>query len=541
MADVKISGMTPLASLTGTEEMTWESSGVSYKVTYATLLSELNADLTIAGGGDALTANPLSQFAATTSAQLAGVISDENGTGNLLFEGATITAAAPFTFTAGNSFGINDGLDNWKLWIKSGDVLTADRQLLVTVSDGDRALTLSGNLLVLATATLIGGTHSGNNTGDQTITLNGDATGSGVGALTVTLKTVNGNVGSFGSATAASTFTVNAKGLITAAGSTTITPAVGSITGLGTGVSTALGVNIGSAGAPVLFDGALGTPSSGTLTNCTSYESINLASTGEVGGTKFLREDGDGTVSWQTIAGGEDALTANPLSQFAATTSAQLAGVISDETGSGDLVFATSPTLVTPALGTPSSGTLTSCTGLPLSTGVTGDLPFANLTPATAASRLLGRGSAAGAGDFEELTVASGVTISGTAVQVSQKRTVVASFALALSTAATTGTNKTNELLVPYAGTIVRAAAVAKTGPTGAALIFDINLNGTSIWAATQANRIQIAAAATEGTQTSFDTTAVAQDDNLSVDIDQVGSSVAGQDITVQLSIELDW
>ncbi len=65
-------------------------------------------------------------------------------------------------------------------------------------------------------------------------------------------------------------------------------------------------------------------------------------------------------------------LVANPLSQFAATTSAQLAGVISDETGSGALVFATSPTLVTPLLGTPTSGTLTNCTGLPVSTGVSG-------------------------------------------------------------------------------------------------------------------------------------------------------------------------
>lgn len=42
-----------------------------------------------------------------------------------------------------------------------------------------------------------------------------------------------------------------------------------------------------------------------------------------------------------------DALTTNPLSQFAATTSAQLAGVISDETGSGALVFGTSPTFTT--------------------------------------------------------------------------------------------------------------------------------------------------------------------------------------------------
>jgi hypothetical protein len=65
-------------------------------------------------------------------------------------------------------------------------------------------------------------------------------------------------------------------------------------------------------------------------------------------------------------------VTTDKLSALAATTSAELAGVISDETGSGALVFATSPTLVTPILGTPQSGTLTSCTGLPISTGVSG-------------------------------------------------------------------------------------------------------------------------------------------------------------------------
>ena len=69
--------------------------------------------------------------------------------------------------------------------------------------------------------------------------------------------------------------------------------------------------------------------------------------------------------SWYGVgaAATGDALTSNPLSQFASTTSAQLAGVISNETGSGALTFATSPTFVTPALGTPASGVMTNVSG----------------------------------------------------------------------------------------------------------------------------------------------------------------------------------
>ena len=91
-------------------------------------------------------------------------------------------------------------------------------------------------------------------------------------------------------------------------------------------------------------------------------EGTAVLSTGETVG-KVLQADGDDTSSWVTLPGGGDALVANPLSQFAATTSLQLKGVISDETGSGSVVFATSPTLVTPALGTPSALVATNATG----------------------------------------------------------------------------------------------------------------------------------------------------------------------------------
>jgi hypothetical protein len=66
----------------------------------------------------------------------------------------------------------------------------------------------------------------------------------------------------------------------------------------------------------------------------------------KTGGTSAQFLKADGTVD-SNVYGVGNALTTNPLSQFAATTSSQLAGVISDETGSGSLVFGTSPTFTT--------------------------------------------------------------------------------------------------------------------------------------------------------------------------------------------------
>jgi hypothetical protein len=103
---------------------------------------------------------------------------------------------------------------------------------------------------------------------------------------------------------------------------------------LGTGVQTALGINTGSAGAFVVNGGALGTPSSGTLTNATGLP----------------------------ISTGVSGLGTNVASFLATPSSSNLAAALTDETGTGDLVFATSPTLVTPVLGTPTSGNLSNCT-----------------------------------------------------------------------------------------------------------------------------------------------------------------------------------
>lgn len=291
----------------------------------------------IPGGGDALTSNPLSQFAATTSAQLAGVLSDETGSGAAVFATSptlvTPALGTPSAVVLTNATGLPTAglVDGAVTYAKIQDVSATDKVLgRATTGAGDVeeiACTAAGRALIDdATA------------GDQRTTL----------------------------------------GLGTVAVENTVPIAKG-----GTGQTTQ------TAG----FDALSPTTTKGDLVVDDGTNAVRLpvgATDGHVLTVDAAEQTG---VKWAAAAGGGDALTTDGLDQFAATTSAELAGVISDETGSGALVFATSPTLTTPNIGTPSAGTLTSCTGLPTG-GVT----------VSATDRLIGRVSASG-GVAEEIPI----------------------------------------------------------------------------------------------------------------------------------------
>jgi len=208
-----------------------------------------------------------------------------------------------------------------------------------------------------------------------------DAVSLSTADITGTLPVANGGTGVTTSTGTGAVVLSNSPTLVTPAlgtpASGTATNLTGlpistGVSGLGTGIATFLGTpssaNLASAvtdetgsgalvfaNSPTLVTPALGTPSALVGTNITGTAS------GLTAGNVTTNANLTGAV---TSVG-----NATSLGSF---SSSNLAGALTDETGTGSAVFATSPTLVTPILGTPTSATLTNATGLPISTGVSG-------------------------------------------------------------------------------------------------------------------------------------------------------------------------
>jgi hypothetical protein len=144
-------------------------------------------------------------------------------------------------------------------------------------------------------------------------------------------------------------------------------------------------------------------------------------------------------------------------------SSANLLAALTDETGTGANVFATSPTLVTPILGTPTSATLTNATGLPLTTGVTGTLPVANGGTGTTTPSIVAGTNVTVTGTWPNQTIAAsgggGGSPGGSTTQVQYNN--AGAFG-GITGATTNGTALT--LVAPVLGTPASGVATNLTG-----------------------------------------------------------------------------
>lgn len=150
--------------------------------------------------------------------------------------------------------------------------------------------------LTPATATsgdvVLGGTLNVAHGGTGAATLTGYVKGAGTTALTASASVPVGDISGLGTGVATALgVNVGSAGSPVVNGGALGTPSsgsatnlsglpVGGISGLGTGVATALAINVGTAGAPLINGGVLGTPASGTLTNCTGLPGTGIAAAG---------------------------------------------------------------------------------------------------------------------------------------------------------------------------------------------------------------------------------------------------------------------
>jgi hypothetical protein len=276
----------------------------------------------------------------------------------------------------------------------------------VDIADGEiDGTVIGGNSAAAGTFTTLGATGtstlaainaSGNiaTSGSTTITAANGLIAT-AGGLTVTAGgiTVNGggldlagggitNAGNIGAGTVTASLTgdvtgdvigdVSGSALTVTQGSQPAITSVGTLTNLNVDNVNVNGNTIGSTSGNLII-----TPSSGSDVVIDTHTTIDggvVTSTSFIGA---LTGNVTGDVSGNAGSVTNGVYTTNKINVLAATSSAELAGVISDETGTGSLVFANSPTFVTPALGTPSAlvGTNISGTAANLTAGTATTIP----------------------------------------------------------------------------------------------------------------------------------------------------------------------